>query len=73
MVLVTHDLGEAGFLGDLLILMQQGKIVQQDSFRNLIEKPAEAFRRGFISNAPSAIHRSCRRPRREQHKNIRKK
>jgi osmoprotectant transport system ATP-binding protein len=48
-VLVTHDLGEAGFLGDLLILMQQGKIVQQDSFRNLIEKPAEAFVTRFIN------------------------
>src|SRR6516162_8598815 len=36
-VLVTHDLGEAGFLGDLLVLMQEGKIVQQDTFRNLME------------------------------------
>jgi osmoprotectant transport system ATP-binding protein len=48
-VLVTHDLGEAGFLGDLLILMQEGKIVQQDSFRNLIEKPASAFVTRFIN------------------------
>ena len=44
-----HDLGEAGFLGDLLVLMQQGKIVQQDSFRNLIDKPAEAFVTRFIN------------------------
>ena len=48
-VLVTHDLGEAGFLGDLLVLMQQGKIVQQDSFRNLIDKPADAFVTRFIN------------------------
>ncbi|HBI41766.1 MAG TPA: ABC transporter ATP-binding protein [Planctomycetales bacterium] len=48
-VLVTHDLGEAGFLGDLLVLMQQGRIVQQDSFRNLIDKPAEAFVTRFIN------------------------
>jgi osmoprotectant transport system ATP-binding protein len=48
-VLVTHDLGEAGFLGDLLVLMQQGQIVQQDSFRNLIDRPAEAFVTRFIN------------------------
>ncbi len=48
-VLVTHDLGEAGFLGDLLVLMQQGRIVQQDSFRNLIDKPADAFVTRFIN------------------------
>src|SRR5437763_16264486 len=28
-VLVTHDLGEAGFLGDQLVLLQAGRIVQQ--------------------------------------------
>jgi osmoprotectant transport system ATP-binding protein len=48
-VLVTHDLGEAGFLGDLLVLMQEGKIVQQDTFRNLMEKPADAFVTRFIN------------------------
>lgn len=48
-VLVTHDLGEAGFLGDLLVLMQQGRIVQQGSFRNLIDKPAEEFVTRFIN------------------------
>jgi osmoprotectant transport system ATP-binding protein len=48
-VLVTHDLGEAGFLGDLLVLMQDGRVVQQDTFRNLIERPAEAFVTRFIN------------------------
>ncbi len=48
-VLVTHDLGEAGFLGEMLVLMQQGKIVQKDSFRNLIDKPADAFVTRFIN------------------------
>ena len=48
-VLVTHDLGEAGFLGDLLLLMQEGRIVQQDTFVDLIEKPADAFVTRFIN------------------------
>ena len=48
-VLVTHDLGEAGYLGDLLLLMQEGKVVQQDTFVNLIDKPADAFVTRFIN------------------------
>jgi osmoprotectant transport system ATP-binding protein len=48
-VLVTHDLGEAGFLGDALVLMQAGRIVQQDSFSNLIQAPADEFVTRFIN------------------------
>jgi osmoprotectant transport system ATP-binding protein len=48
-VLVTHDLGEAGFLGDTLVLMQAGRIVQQDTFSNLIHSPASEFVTRFIN------------------------
>ncbi|HTU93218.1 MAG TPA: ATP-binding cassette domain-containing protein [Gemmataceae bacterium] len=48
-VLVTHDLGEAGFLGDTLVLMQAGRIVQQDAFVNLIRAPANEFVTRFIN------------------------
>ncbi len=48
-VLVTHDLGEAGFLGDNLVLMQEGRIVQQDAFEKLIRQPADAFVTRFIN------------------------
>jgi osmoprotectant transport system ATP-binding protein len=48
-VLVTHDLGEAGFLGDTLVLMQGGRIVQQDAFSELIEAPAGEFVSRFIN------------------------
>jgi osmoprotectant transport system ATP-binding protein len=48
-VLVTHDLGEAGFLGDTLVLMQAGRIVQQDPFANLIQAPAGDFVRRFVN------------------------
>jgi osmoprotectant transport system ATP-binding protein len=47
-VLVTHDLGEAGFLGDTLVLMKAGRIVQQDTFAKLIEAPADEFVTRFI-------------------------
>jgi osmoprotectant transport system ATP-binding protein len=48
-VLVTHDLGEAGFLGDTLVLMQAGRIVQRDTFANLLRAPAEDFVTRFIN------------------------
>jgi osmoprotectant transport system ATP-binding protein len=63
-VLVTHDLGEAGFLGDTLVLMQAGRIVQQDAFDKLIQAPADEFVRRFISaqrtSQPTAIRREAK-------------
>jgi osmoprotectant transport system ATP-binding protein len=54
-VLVTHDLGEAGYLGDNLVLLRGGRVVQQDSFAALLEKPADEFVTRFI-NAQRAAH-----------------
>src|SRR5437588_460485 len=48
-VLVTHDLGEAGYLGDLLVLLKDGRIVQQSPFDDLIRKPASEFVTRFIN------------------------
>jgi osmoprotectant transport system ATP-binding protein len=48
-VLVTHDLAEAGFLGDTLVLMQAGRIVQQDDLSNLIRSPADDFVTRFLN------------------------
>jgi osmoprotectant transport system ATP-binding protein len=48
-VLVTHDMAEAGFFGDTLVLLRAGEIVQSGSFRHLIEAPADNFARRFVS------------------------
>jgi osmoprotectant transport system ATP-binding protein len=48
-VLVTHDLDEAGFLGDTLVLMQAGRIVQQDDLASLIRAPADDFVTHFLN------------------------
>ena len=42
-VLVTHDMGEAGFFGDVIVLMREGRIVQQGSLTDLLASPADAF------------------------------
>ena len=40
-VLVTHDLAEAAFFADRLVLMREGRIVQQGRARELVSAPAD--------------------------------
>jgi len=47
-VLVTHDLGEAGFFGDTLVLLRDGQIVQQGTLTDLTQTPAEPFVTRFV-------------------------
>jgi osmoprotectant transport system ATP-binding protein len=47
-VMVTHDLAEAGYFGDSIVLMRDGAIVQQGAFRALIDQPADPFVRDFV-------------------------
>ena len=48
-VLVTHDLDEAGYLGDHIVLLRGGKIVQQAPFVTLLDRPADEFVTRFVS------------------------
>jgi osmoprotectant transport system ATP-binding protein len=48
-VMVTHDLAEAGWFGHEIILMRDGKIVQHGSLRSLLDAPAEPFVTQFVS------------------------
>jgi osmoprotectant transport system ATP-binding protein len=54
-VLVTHDLGEAGFFGDLLVLLRDGQVVQQGQLADLVRAPAEAFVTRFVNAQRSAL------------------
>jgi osmoprotectant transport system ATP-binding protein len=47
-VLVTHDMGEAAYLGDAVILLRNGQIVQQGTIRDLIQQPADPFVTSFL-------------------------
>jgi osmoprotectant transport system ATP-binding protein len=48
-VMVTHDLAEAAFFGDRLVLMRAGAVVQEGSFADLRERPADPFVTRFIA------------------------
>jgi osmoprotectant transport system ATP-binding protein len=42
-VLVTHDLLEAARLGDWIVLLKSGNIIQQGTFAELSSHPADPF------------------------------
>jgi osmoprotectant transport system ATP-binding protein len=48
-LLVTHDLAEATYLGHEIVLMNEGRIIQQGSIASLREKPANEFVTEFIN------------------------
>ena len=53
-LLVTHDLAEAAFLSHEIILMNEGRIVQRGSIRDLREHPENNFVSEFL-NAQRAL------------------
>ena len=48
-VMVTHDMAEAGYFGDALVLLRDGVIIQSGSLQNFMEAPADEFVQRFIS------------------------
>ena len=48
-LLVTHDLAEAAYLGDKIVLLNEGRIVQQGSLTDLRQRPATTFVSEFIN------------------------
>ena len=47
-IFVTHDIFEASYLSQNVILMSKGTIVQQGSFKDLVTSPANEFVSRFI-------------------------
>ncbi|MEJ2054246.1 MAG: ATP-binding cassette domain-containing protein [Calditrichaceae bacterium] len=54
-LMVTHDLHEAAYLGDEIVLMQSGNIIQHGSINELVFHPASEFVRRFISAQQSHL------------------
>lgn len=47
-VLVTHDLNVASYLGDVITLLDHGEIIQQGKFDDLLKNPVNEFVREFV-------------------------
>jgi putative spermidine/putrescine transport system ATP-binding protein len=60
-VFVTHDQGEAMALGDRILVMEQGRVAQLASPREIYQQPANAFVAGFVGNlnAFSVVERTA--------------
>jgi osmoprotectant transport system ATP-binding protein len=54
-VLVTHDLGEAGYLGDQIVLLRDGRVVQKGTLTELVHKPADPFVTRFVNAQRSPL------------------
>lgn len=48
-VLVTHDLAEAEYLGQRIVLLREGRIVQEGTIADLVEAPADPFVTRFVT------------------------
>jgi osmoprotectant transport system ATP-binding protein len=47
-VLVTHDIGEAGFLADPIVLLRAGRVMQVGSLEQLFHSPTDRFVTDFV-------------------------
>jgi len=47
-VLVTHDMAEAGFFANLIVLLNEGRVVQSGTLDDLRNRPASIFVRDFL-------------------------
>ncbi len=52
MVFITHDLAEALKLGDRILIMRDGEIVQIGTPDEVVAAPADEYVRDFVSDVP---------------------
>ena len=54
-LLVTHDMAEAGYIGDSIVLMREGHVLQQGTLDDLRERPSDDFVSEFITAQRSLV------------------
>jgi len=54
-ILVTHDMGEAGYLGDRIVLMRDGAVVQVGALADLRDRPADPYVTEFLNAQRSLV------------------
>ena len=56
-LMVTHDMGEAAFFGDRIVLMRAGCIVQSGAPDDLMQRPTNSFVSRFIQAQRNPLER----------------
>ena len=54
-ILVTHDMAEAAFLADKIVLLREGQIVQHGSLEDFQKRPTEPFVTEFLNAQRSLV------------------
>ncbi|MHB8635580.1 MAG: ATP-binding cassette domain-containing protein [Fimbriimonadaceae bacterium] len=54
-VLVTHDMGEAGYLADKIVLLREGAVVQQGTLADFHDRPQDQFVTQFMTAQRSLV------------------
>ena len=54
-LLVTHDMGEAAYLADRIVLMRDGRIVQEGALDDFRDRPADPFVTEFMNAQRPAV------------------
>jgi len=54
-LLVTHDMGEAAYFADVIVLMNEGRIVQKGTLKDLTDRPVSSFVNEFL-RAQRTLH-----------------
>jgi osmoprotectant transport system ATP-binding protein len=55
-VLVTHDLSEAAYFADTIVLMRQGRVMQKGKLADMLRDPAEPYVTEFINAQRRTLH-----------------
>ena len=54
-VLVTHDMGEAGYLADKIVLLREGSVVQEGTLEDFQVRPTDLFVTHFLTAQRSLV------------------
>jgi osmoprotectant transport system ATP-binding protein len=54
-VLVTHDMGEAGYLADKIVLLREGSKVQEGTLEDFQLRPTDLFVTHFLTAQRSLV------------------
>ncbi len=53
LLFVTHDLGVVRAIADRVLVLRQGRVVEQGSTEQVLERPADAYTRNLVAHSPS--------------------